>query len=171
MSPYELFVKKSPDNSFLRSFGCLCYVSILHKDRNNFTPRPKPCVFVGYTSGYKGYKVLDLDMHAVCISRNVVFHESLFPFKTHTASLPTMDFFPKTIILFLIHDALDSVIPCPLPFILIHTLPLMHLHLMHPHLMHPHHPLVPPFIHKRLNLQIHDRFCFPLLGQNIMPRH
>ncbi|XP_033142562.1 uncharacterized protein LOC117132479 [Brassica rapa] len=38
-SPYELLMKKVPDYSHLKSFGCLCYVSTLPKDRNKFTAR------------------------------------------------------------------------------------------------------------------------------------
>ena len=37
------------------------------------------CVF-GYPNGYKGYKVLDLTTNVISISRNVIFHETTFPF-------------------------------------------------------------------------------------------
>lgn len=60
-SPYEVLCKKVPDCDFLRTFGCLCYASTYPKDRTKFTPRASSCVFLGYASGYKGYKVLDLD--------------------------------------------------------------------------------------------------------------
>ena len=46
-SPYEKLVCKQHVYSFLRSFGCLCYVSTLDKDRYKFTPRADPCVFLG----------------------------------------------------------------------------------------------------------------------------
>ena len=36
-------------------------------------------MFLGYPSGYKGYKLLDLDADQVFISRNVQFHEMIFP--------------------------------------------------------------------------------------------
>lgn len=81
-SPFELLLGKKPDYSLLKAFGSLCYVSTLLKDRTKFSPRARPCVFLGYPLGYKGYKVLDLESHSVSISRNVVFHESDFPFKT-----------------------------------------------------------------------------------------
>lgn len=37
------------------------------------------CVFLGYSHGIKGYKVLDLDSNSVFISRDIVFYESNFP--------------------------------------------------------------------------------------------
>lgn len=98
VSPYELLVKKQPDYSLLRSFGCLCYVSTHLKDRNKFSPRASSCVFIGYASGYKGYKVLDLDTHVVSVTRNVVFHENIYPFLSDSSSSKVDDLFSKTIL-------------------------------------------------------------------------
>ena len=38
--------------------------------------------FLGYPFNVKGYKVFDLSSHSVFISRDVTFHESIFPYKT-----------------------------------------------------------------------------------------
>lgn len=70
-SPYELMLGTKPDYSLLKTFGSLCYVSTNLKDRNKFFPRAKPCIFLGYPLGYKGFKVLDLESHSVSVSRNV----------------------------------------------------------------------------------------------------
>lgn len=81
LTPYELITKKTPEYYFLRSFGCLCYVSTLQKDRNKFSTRAGQCVFVDYSSEYKEYKILHLDTNLVSVSRNIVFHETIFPLK------------------------------------------------------------------------------------------
>lgn len=69
MSPYEVLNKKKPDYRDLRVFGSLCYSSTSTKGRTKFQPRAKPCVFLGYPAGYKGYKLLDLESHSF------IFHE------------------------------------------------------------------------------------------------
>lgn len=109
LSPYEVLFKKQPDFTFfLRSFGCLCYVSTHVKDRNKFTPRATPNVFLGYATCYKGYKVLDLESNVVSVSRNVIFHENTFPFMNVPSSEPKHDLFSSSVLPMPIPVALDS---------------------------------------------------------------
>jgi hypothetical protein len=42
--------------------------------------RSKRCVFLGYSNLHKGFKCLDPSKGRVYISRDVVFHEHVFPF-------------------------------------------------------------------------------------------
>lgn len=98
-SPFEKMLHKSLDYFVLRSFGSLCYVSTLAIHRDKFSARARPCAFLGYPRGYKGYKVLDLETHSISISRNVIFHENVFPFQLSDSLVP--DFFSHTILLIL----------------------------------------------------------------------
>ena len=79
-TPFELLTSKKAVYSDLRVFGCLAYMSTSSKGRHKFQPRSRPCVFLGYPSGYKGYKLLDLESNKVHISRNVTFQEDIFPY-------------------------------------------------------------------------------------------
>ena len=47
------------------------YVMSLIKNRlkNTFASRSKPCIFIGYPMGQKGYKVYDIESHNFYITR------------------------------------------------------------------------------------------------------
>lgn len=79
-------------------------LSFHHVLNRLLSPRAKPSVFLGYLHGYKGYKVLDLETNVVSISRNVIFHETVFPFLDRTLfPSPAPDLFPL------------SILPLPVP--------------------------------------------------------
>ncbi|KAG7557416.1 Zinc finger CCHC-type superfamily [Arabidopsis suecica] len=96
-SPFEVLTKKVPDYNELKVLGCLCYASTSPKNRHKFDPRARACVFLGYPSGYKGYKLLDLETNDIFISRHVIFHEELFPFAKSDLSQEAKSLFPDLI--------------------------------------------------------------------------
>ena len=60
ISPYHKFFGKPPNNTHLRAFGCLCYMSTLRQERTKFEARARPCVFLGYPYKQKAYKVYEI---------------------------------------------------------------------------------------------------------------
>jgi len=80
-SPYKKLFHKILDYSFLRMFECKCFPTIL-STQQKLEPRSKQCVFIGYASNYKVYRCLDPITGRVYISRHVLFHEDVFPYRT-----------------------------------------------------------------------------------------
>jgi len=78
-TPYEVLFGKQPTYDNVRIFGCLCYARIRETDK--FAPRSRPCVFVGYPFGKKGWRLYDMEKDEFFISRDVVFSEGEFPFR------------------------------------------------------------------------------------------
>lgn len=99
-SPFQVLFHTLPTISHLRTVGCLCYAAILPKNLDKFAPKGQRCVFLGYPPHQKGYKLLNLDTYHIFTSRDVIFHEHMFPFKSvsstdfppYSANFPTLGF-------------------------------------------------------------------------------
>jgi hypothetical protein len=72
-TPIEVWSGSPADYSQLRVFGCTAYA---HVDNGKLEPRAVKCIFLGYQSGVKGYKLWNPQTQKVVISRNVIFDES-----------------------------------------------------------------------------------------------
>ncbi|XP_056844130.1 retrovirus-related Pol polyprotein from transposon RE1 isoform X2 [Raphanus sativus] len=79
-TPYEKLHGQPPDISHLRILGCLAYAHNKNTKGDKFASRSRRCMFLGYPSGTKGWKLFDLDEETVFISRDVEFQEEVFPY-------------------------------------------------------------------------------------------
>ena len=78
-TPHEKLYGNAYDYKNLKVFGCLCSMQTLSANRSKFEPHAKSYVFLGFPMHTKAYIVFDLKNHDIKISRNVLFHEDIFP--------------------------------------------------------------------------------------------
>ncbi|CAL2253642.1 unnamed protein product [Prunus armeniaca] len=78
-SPYERLYNRPPTLAHLKVFGCLCYATVV-QPLQKFDSRARRCIFVGYPTGQKGYRLYDLATKQFIVSRDVKFHEHIFPY-------------------------------------------------------------------------------------------
>lgn len=80
-NPFESLCKSSPDYNFLCIFKCLCFSLLLpcNKYKIDFFYL-LPCVFLGYSTSYLGYRCLDLSSKRMYITRHICFYGKCFSF-------------------------------------------------------------------------------------------
>ena len=91
-TPYELWHGAKPDVSHLRVWGCTAYVHVQRDKRNSLGPHMQMCIFIGYPTGYKGWKFWDNASKHTIISERADFDERYLPARKDAplAPLPSL---------------------------------------------------------------------------------
>ena len=97
-SPLELLEKKYPEVKLktglpVKIFGCIGYVYSSAHRTDKWSTKGLKCVFVGYSTTQKGYKLYHPITKKYIVSKDVVFDENQFFYKPirHIQSTPTSD--------------------------------------------------------------------------------
>ncbi|KAJ9542648.1 hypothetical protein OSB04_029154 [Centaurea solstitialis] len=74
-TPYEAWKGRKPRVSHLRIFGCIAYALVTSPSRSKLDEKSQKCIFVGYSSQSKAYRLYNPMSGKVIISRDVKFNE------------------------------------------------------------------------------------------------
>jgi len=74
-TPYELWMKRKPDASYLRPFGCIAYANVDKSLRSSLEPTSVKCTFLGYAHYQKGYVLQQDHDKKIVVRRDVTFDE------------------------------------------------------------------------------------------------
>lgn len=74
-----------------KPFGCWVFPFLRDYTDNKLSPRSRPCIFLGYSSSYKGLWCLDLDFSQVFLTHHAQFDELLFLFSRAPSSSKIQD--------------------------------------------------------------------------------
>ncbi|KAL4038811.1 hypothetical protein IC575_002442 [Cucumis melo] len=125
--PFQKLNNIVPDYNSLKVFGSLCYASSLPHNHSKFQPRAIPSVFIGYPKGMKGYKLYDIEHKKIFISRDVIFHETTFPFHNIPKNQIFIDPLPSFSLPKPFHEcnlhSHTTLIPTPTPTLQTNTTP------------------------------------------------
>ena len=74
-TPYEAWHNRKPNVSHLKPFGSIAYVHIPKMERKKWDQKSLRCIFVGYATTQKAYRLWEPVSRTVKISRDVTFDE------------------------------------------------------------------------------------------------
>ena len=77
ITPYESWHGRKPSVAHLHVFGCLAYALVPVQQRRKLDDKAVKCVFVGYSSESKGYRLYHPQTKRILVSRDVVFVEDV----------------------------------------------------------------------------------------------
>ena len=75
VTPFEALYGSKPVVNNLKVFGCKSFSHIPKENRRKLDAKATKCIFIGYCSEFKEYKLFDPTTHKVFARRDVLFHE------------------------------------------------------------------------------------------------
>src|SRR4051812_7822419 len=76
MTPEEAWSGKKPSMGHLRPFRCKAYIHVPVQKRMKLDSKTIKCIFLGYCTETKGYRVFDPITRMVAISQDIIFDEN-----------------------------------------------------------------------------------------------
>lgn len=86
-SPEEIWSKKKPDLLMLRVFGCRAFAQVPAAKRKKLDDKSIECIFIGYATNAKAYRLYNNNTNSVITSRNVILLESSGPVKVNNSEI------------------------------------------------------------------------------------
>lgn len=69
-----------------RVFGCRVFPYLRDYSPHKLAPRSTPCIFIGYSTNYKGYRCLDPTFNRIYTTWHTQFDEATFPYASSSSS-------------------------------------------------------------------------------------
>ncbi|GMF49394.1 unnamed protein product [Phytophthora fragariaefolia] len=84
----RLWYNRIPSMQYMKVFGCSAYVHITKQYRDKLDARARLCMYLGVPDHKKGYRLMDLNSHAIVYSRDVIFKEEEYPSLANLTKTP-----------------------------------------------------------------------------------
>ena len=84
MTPFEALTGEKPNVDHLKTFGCAAYAHVPKDERLKLDSKSRKCIFLGYGTETKGYRLYDPERSRVIYSRDVIFNESCYGMEDST---------------------------------------------------------------------------------------
>ena len=75
MTPYQCLFGEKPRVDMMKVFGCLAYSHIPKDERKKVDVKTRKCIFLGYSTNVKAYRLYDCDRQKIIRSRDGIFDE------------------------------------------------------------------------------------------------
>ena len=90
-TPYEAISGEKPKVGHLRVFECTVYSHFPKDERNKLDDKARKCIFLGYSTNRKEYRLYDPNSLKIVHSRDVKFNEFVSGVEKETATEMTRD--------------------------------------------------------------------------------